>query len=254
MSDDMEVRITLLANAGLLLQYKGSKILLDGIYCTQSPFSNLREDTWDALLKGEGPFEQIDYLIFTHEHSDHFSPEMTRTYLMRQKVKGVFFPSTNSPQQRDLCTYLAKQKIPFYCLTRSDDHKWFPLNDQITVLPYFTRHVGKLFGSVPHCCYLISFGDKRFLFTADVDYTWETLEGLPPLTAVFLNPLFLGALHTNKFFKGRLFAHTFCIYHIPSPEDDLWNVLPVLRKNCLEWDIHRGKVVPFEKPYQQERF
>ena len=83
---------------------------------------------------------------------------------------------------------------------------------------------------MPHACLLLTLGEKRVLFTADADYTLETFPGLPPLDAVFVNPLFFRALRTGRFFQGALPARTICVYHVPFPEDDRagcaphWNV------------------------------
>ena len=91
------LRVTLISNAGLLLEYDGITLLLDGIYGREGhPFSNLAPETWRKLTAGEPPFEKVDYLLFSHAHPDHFSPEMTMEFLCRREVKGVFLPQTRS--------------------------------------------------------------------------------------------------------------------------------------------------------------
>ena len=72
------LRVTLLANAGLLLEYEGTTLLIDGIFHSRDvPFSSLPQDVWQKLLRGDAPFGNIDYLLFTHHHPDHFSAAMT---------------------------------------------------------------------------------------------------------------------------------------------------------------------------------
>lgn len=70
-----QVKATFLVNAAVLLEFRGTKLLIDGIYDENGHcFSNLSERQWEKLKAGEGEFAGIEYLLFTHEHGDHFSP------------------------------------------------------------------------------------------------------------------------------------------------------------------------------------
>ena len=87
------IRVTLLANAGVLLQYRGTSLLLDGVFGKNgNPFSVLPGGCWDALLREEPPFEHLDYLLFSHYHPDHFAPRMVQELLEHRAVKGLFYP------------------------------------------------------------------------------------------------------------------------------------------------------------------
>ena len=68
-----QVKATFLVNAAVLLEFRGTKLLIDGIYDENGHcFSNLSERQWEKLKAGEGEFAGIEYLLFTHEHGDHF--------------------------------------------------------------------------------------------------------------------------------------------------------------------------------------
>ena len=67
-----QVKATFLVNAAVLLEFRGTKLLIDGIYDENGHcFSNLSERQWEKLKAGEGEFAGIEYLLFTHEHGDH---------------------------------------------------------------------------------------------------------------------------------------------------------------------------------------
>ena len=88
---DSTLRIILIANAGLLLTYRGTTLMIDGIYGREGhPFSNLSPEVWREMLGSEDRFQKVDYLLFTHAHPDHFSPEMTGEFLRHRDVKGLF--------------------------------------------------------------------------------------------------------------------------------------------------------------------
>lgn len=52
-----QVHVTLIANAGLLLQYGGVTLMLDGIYGRKGhPFSNLKPEIWGPDAAGRAAF------------------------------------------------------------------------------------------------------------------------------------------------------------------------------------------------------
>ena len=233
-----KLRVTLIANAGLLLEYQGITLMMDGIYGKEGhPFSNLKPEVWQRMLAGEPPFEKIDYLLFSHAHPDHFSPEMTLEFLRRRSVKGVFLPDTRTVRESGLADYLREQRVPCVPLSSQTDHASYRIEPEITVRAFETKHLDKKFQGVCHFCYLISFGEKNVLFTADVDYTTEDFDAIRsiPLRAVFVNPLFFGVLRRGKFFHGQLNTKSICIYHVPFSEDDSLRMRPVLAHNMVEW-------------------
>ena len=59
-SRDEKLRVTLVCNAGVLLEYRGTKVLLDSIYGPEGhPFSNLTDVTWQQML--QSCKDNIDY-------------------------------------------------------------------------------------------------------------------------------------------------------------------------------------------------
>lgn len=248
------LRVTLVANAGVLLEYDGTTLLLDGIYGPEGhPFSNLAPRVWQAMLAGEPPFERIDYLLFTHAHPDHFSPAMTLEYLRRRPVKGVFAPDTRTVGESGLRAYLQESGTPCVLLSEETDRAAFRIEPRLTVRAFRTAHLDKAFARVKHFCYLISFGEKQVLFTADINYVTEDLARLRgrELRAAFVNPMFFNALRTGKFFKGTLPAAGICVYHVPFSEDDSTGIRQRLEHDLACWDAGRGPVVPLWDRFQQ---
>ena len=189
------------------------------------------------MLAGEPPFEKIDYLLFSHAHPDHFSPEMTLEFLRRRSVKGVFLPYTRTVRESGLADYLRERRIPCVPLSEQTDHAAYRIEPEITVRAFKTKHLDKKYEHVRHFCYLISFGGKNVLFTADVDYTTEDFDTIRnlPLRAVFVNPLFFSVLRWGRYFHGQLNTQCYCIYHVPFSEDDSLRMRPVLAHDLVEW-------------------
>ena len=248
------VRVTLIANAGLLLEYRGTTLLLDGIYGAENhPFSPLPPQLWNQMKSGTAPFEKIDLLLFSHLHPDHFSPEMTLEYLRSRPVRGIFLPDVPEVRDSGLIDYLTVNNIPCAALSKQTERMGFRITPEITVRTILTRHLDKRYEAVRHICYLISFGPKTLLFTADLDYVTENLDRLAntKLDAVFVNPLFFGALRRGKYFSGKLNTNHIVVYHVPFSDHDRLGIRKSLSRDLEQWPHPSTRTDVLQEPLQQ---
>ncbi len=246
-------RATLVANAGLLLEYGGVTLLLDGIFGPEGhPFSTLMPEAREGMLRGEPPFQRIDYLLFTHLHPDHFSPEMTGEFLRRRRVKGLFLPDGSTAAMDRLKKQVEADRTPCVLLSGQTDHASYRIEPGLTVQAFSTLHLDRKYHGIPHFCYLLTFGEKRALFTADVDYTEETFENLRGvrLRAVFVNPLFFNVLRHDRFFRGHLDAERIVIYHVPFSGEDELRMRPALARDLVAWPPERQEADVLCLPFQ----
>lgn len=238
------VGVTLIANAGLLLEYRGMKLLLDGIFSGEGhPFGAIPEELWERELSGQPPFDGVQYLLFTHRHPDHFSLPLTREYLRRNAVKGVLMPErAYGGEPEELPENGKTARVP---LPADAGQAVFRLREDISVQVIRTRHLDKRFIEVEHCCYLISFGEKRLLFTGDADYVTESFDLLRDirLDAVFLNPLFFSAVCRGRFFTGSFDTGLYCVYHLPPAGEDAMTSNRSVLRELERWDERRGRAV-----------
>lgn len=69
------VTVTYLANAGFLITGDGKKILIDALPEKSILEAGLSPDVVQAILTAQPPFNDIDLILVTHSHWDHFSIE-----------------------------------------------------------------------------------------------------------------------------------------------------------------------------------
>ena len=107
-----QISITFTSNTGLLMQYGDTKVLFDSLYGKSGHrFSPLPQVLEQEIMEGAGDFSEIDYLVFSHNHADHFSAKYLKAYLQQNTVKGIFLPE-DLLQETDLMEFLKAEKIP----------------------------------------------------------------------------------------------------------------------------------------------
>ena len=126
-------------------------------------------------------------------------------YLRYRTVRQVVLPVMEPQHWEILQPFLEERRIQWTLLTARMQTADFQIPGGTVIRPYFTRHIDKAFWNMPHGCYLISFGEKHVLLTADVDYTIETFEQIScvHINAAFVNPLFFNALRTGTFLRAH---------------------------------------------------
>lgn len=75
------LEVTYIANEGFLISMGGTKLLIDALHKTKnyaSPSDTLAAKMIDAIP----PFDNVDYVLVTHDHADHFSAEMVSRFLL----------------------------------------------------------------------------------------------------------------------------------------------------------------------------
>lgn len=89
----MEDFVKLTANAGVLICYHGKKILVDAMHNRYTEvFSSVPDDLLFSIAHGEGDFGDIDLLVYTHDHPDHYSKEWTAEFLKNHSGTCMISP------------------------------------------------------------------------------------------------------------------------------------------------------------------
>lgn len=93
-SAEDKIKITYIGNEGFMVEVNNTKLLIDAIFNDETinyahvPSKNLLS----KIIKGEEKFNQIDFVLVTHNHRDHFNAEVVSRFL--SKNPGCKFIST----------------------------------------------------------------------------------------------------------------------------------------------------------------
>lgn len=77
-----DLTLTHVANAGFVVEAGGVRVLIDGMM-QQSfpPYVDLEPEMRQAMLQGTPPFDDLDLILATHVHGDHFESSVVAAYL-----------------------------------------------------------------------------------------------------------------------------------------------------------------------------
>ena len=145
------IQVTLAANAGVLLRVRNTSILIDALFADTSGYG-LSPETRERLMSDLPPFDEVDYVLFTHLHEDHFSEDMTRTFLRRHTVKGLMLPVSERLERQGFFDFVRETGTPCSVLSGQIVKTVFTLSDEVQVSAFRTLHLDEKYHYVLHVC------------------------------------------------------------------------------------------------------
>ena len=188
------MNITVLHNCATIIKSKNSALAIDvfskGIY----PFDGISPRDFSLALHGEGIFQDIIGVLYTHIHPDHYDKEFNRQFADKYKLPAF---------------------IPDHQLGAGGS---FKIGDFL-VKYHRISHSGREYKDVIHYVFLINAEGKNVYIAGDADFNSKEhlnfLRGVK-VDAAFFNPFYLSAQIP---IIRLISAKTAYIYHIPKEED-----------------------------------
>ena len=218
-----QIRVTLISNAGVLLEFNGRKILIDGLYHSGVPyFGNAPSEMKQKIVQGAPPFDNIELLLFTHDHSDHFEAASTAEFMRNHK---------------DACLVSTEdviKKIPAD-LRQTGGQRLIKLNPGlgctesirvkgIDLEAISLKHTGREFEDVKNLGFVITSDGKTILHVGDAG---QTKENYGPLNLarknidLLLVPFpYISTLTGRQVIEKYIRPETIGVIHLPARESD----------------------------------
>ena len=213
--------VTLIANEGVVLDYRGTRLLLDGLHrgAGSASFSPPPPPLLKMMLSGSGAFSDIDYLLFSHYHIDHMSTQQSMEYVRNNRVRGMFLPDDPNPKIDALRQVLREQHVHIYDMRLAPgEQRTERLTDSIGVTYFNIKHAGFQYEDDPHYCFLIDLDGMNFLFTGDAGYDHQNFNRILadiPIKAAFVNLLFIINGHGRRIIAKSFQPEQLVLYHLP---------------------------------------
>ena len=237
-----DIHITLVANAGLLVECSGGKLLLDGLHCTENGmFSPVPPDIREQIMRRVPPFDGIKWMAFTHFHEDHFDLELVNRYLQAAEPEMLVMPEDT---QYDVSSRLETG----VCRTESIELpmgqcKSIGLWETGSLTAFPSRHAGKEYERVSHLCYVLEADGKKVLILGDSDYDsvfFGRMTGAQEFDAVIANPLFLHLPRGRRVFTQSVRTKKIIFCHLPFAEDDRIHFRNMMSEDMKQYE----KILP----------
>ncbi|WMI81783.1 MBL fold metallo-hydrolase [Anaerotignum sp. MB30-C6] len=242
----------LVSNAGVVVVHKGVRILLDGLYKDLGKnFTDLPEWAWKLMKKGKGELGNVDYLLFSHSHYDHYYSPYFYEYMAANEVKGICFPPMDdTPGLAAAQGDFADKKI------KLDYNNEAILEQGIKLKVFTTRHVDKQFYHVKNQCFRLDLDGVKLGFLSDVDYYEEDFAQEEDFTAdiAFVTPIFYNHPKGRRILRDIMKVKETIIYHLPSPEDDRFMYYKMAQRDVEKYAQEGEKVLVWNESGQNISF
>ena len=175
---DTSMEVTYIANEGFLISSGEKKILIDAVYQKTNPnYAAPSEDVLEKMKKGLPPFDDVDLLLATHFHHDHFDSNSVALFLKNNPE--TMFVSTEQTVEKvkkvnqiypEIEHQIVKMKLD------KDESTQITVNG-IDLKIFRTAHSGDRY-EYQNNIYLVKLGDKYILHEGDSNRRIETFEKL----------------------------------------------------------------------------
>lgn len=240
--EDMEnpIKIMVVANAGVMIRVGNTVILADVLEdAGPYPFDQLPDSVLAQMNRGESLWRNAQYLVFTHEHPDHFTPNLIRQYLSWNIVRRLVLPNRPDRGNQALLAELKQSRAPVWVLPDEIGKRHtFVLQKDILLHTACTPHTGNMFENA--CCSLLLFSimGRNILLLSDCDdrnpqvYQW--LREIQ-IDLAFMNPFFFASPSGQRCLKQFIRPEKAVIYHVPEESIDKMKVRSVARQGLAKF-------------------
>lgn len=196
-----DLRIKRTANAGILLEVDGVKILLDGVCRELFPYLGTPREIREELEQNPP-----DAVVFTHKHDDHYDDTYAEIY--KQKTLRSIIGPESFPVNREL--------------------------GRVELRAVETRHIGKF--DVEHASYIIK-GSRCVWFMGDASpLTLKRLQG-QPTPDVIVVPFAYAMTESALRMTRETGAKAIVLVHMPKREadpDGIWATVEKTAQNAVD--------------------
>ncbi|AXT60268.1 MBL fold metallo-hydrolase [Aquimarina sp. AD10] len=157
------ISITYTGNMGVYITDKQSSVLIDGLHTRYGddylfPTAKLVNEINTQL--------QPDVILFTHYHGDHFSVELAKEYLKKNKETHVFGAN-------QITKHFSSNSNQIHTIATNDYNKQVKPIKKATITGFKVDHVGKRHSAVENVGFIIEISNKKILHVGDTDWLQE---------------------------------------------------------------------------------
>ena len=171
------VEITYIANEGVLISSGGKQVLIDGLHREYGPEYAFLPDAQRVQIEtARAPFNEIDLILVSHRHLDHFHPESVGLHL-QHNPKAVLVSS------QQVVDEVEKNFKNFQAIKARVTAATPPWKEKVAMKVagidfeiLGVRHGTGRHASIQNLGHIIKLGGKKLLHVGDADTSVENFE------------------------------------------------------------------------------
>ena len=244
------MQIVNVGNAGIYLTDEKQSILIDGLYGVNEFFHDRPQLLLKAASGQTRSFRNIENLLFTHRHQDHFDSQLVNMYIKNNQVAHAYVPAPCKPGRayEDTEPVGTAGNTELFTVGASDEEIFYhPLNDTMWAVFFKTRHMGADIFSVRHYSLALVGNGESYLFMSDADWSCsvrnvqEIIKGTK-LKALFVNPLSY-IDQAGESWMRRIQPESVIVYHIPYTDRGQTGIRALAEEiarchHTMPWKLH----------------
>lgn len=219
--------ITYVCNAGILINIDDKKILIDGLCNSKVPmYKSTPAEISEKLINGVSPFDNIDIILVTHNHSDHFDANLVASFLS-QNPNTVTVSNSSVISDIKNCNFsinndnLIKLEPDLNCSERIKVKG-------VEILPISMIHEGEGMEDVNNLAFIIDYGTK-VLHLGDAAPIKENFEILvfkdKKIDLLIANFPYVCIPRARKMIKNYINTENVFVVHLPHKKLDEFNLI-----------------------------
>ena len=252
---NQKCKITYIANAGVLIEFNGTKILIDGIHSEKtSCFSKVPERLLDEIIKGKGKFNKIDYLLFTHIHEDHIDLEKTNKYVSENEDTVIIMPKNKELGKIHECDKQISAHENKILLDSQIGEIKEIVFDNIKIEYFRSIHDGEDYKNINNYCYIICIGSKSFIHLGDSKPNYEFFNEMlfnKKIDCALLNFTYLTLPSSRKIVREIVCPNKLIVLHLPFKADDEFGYRKISTKVLERFKDTLPNTTIFLEPMQE---
>jgi len=167
---DASISVTYIANCGYLVEIDNKKIIIDGLFrLGHNRYPTPDTNTQKLLVSNQYPFDNIDLILVSHTHEDHFDKEMVLTCMLNNPSAKIICPQQviDSLSKNETIYNRIRTRI-IGCTPDAFTSQQIQIGD-IVIYACRLAHPGERFKGTQNIAFLISIDGKSVFHSGDTD-------------------------------------------------------------------------------------
>ena len=207
-TDESEVEITYICNEGFLItSASGKKVLVDALFVGLPGYGIIPPEQLTLMKKALPPFDEIDLILTTHDHEDHFDADVVLSHL-KNDPQAVFVSTEQAVDHLRVLSGFDEVQDRVRAIRLGEGERTQLTLNGIGLEIVYLRHVHNL-------GFLVTVDGKRLFHMGDSSMSLDQIQEVYQLAKEEIDVAFVPDWYSAETIKAELGAKHVILMHAP---------------------------------------